>query len=143
MLIKIKLEDGAKVPMRSTDGAAAWDLFSGYKFPVVINPGQTVVIPTGVRVQLPKGHYWDLRVRSGLSTKQSLFLANGAAVIDEDYRGVVGVPLYNASNEDKRIEAGEKIAQAILTKYEFQAFEIVNELEETERGEGGFGHTGQ
>jgi dUTP pyrophosphatase len=143
MNIKIKLSEGAKMPLRSTDGAAGWDLFAHIEKPFILQPGNSVVISTGIAIALPNNHYWDLRVRSGLSTKHQIILLNGAAVIDEDYRGIVGVPLYNLSNTAYKIQPGEKIAQAILKHYHKQEFEIVEELPTSERGARGFGSTGK
>lgn len=144
MNIKIKLEQGAKMPERGTSGAAGWDLFMAETIgPNIVLPGETFLIPTGVSIQLPKGTYWDLRIRSGLSTKHGIMLVNGAAVIDEDYRGMVGVPVINAGNKAYTFQPGEKIAQAILQRYETQEFELVDQLDETERGAGGFGSTGR
>ena len=94
-------------------------------------------------VALPNGYYWDLRVRSGISTKHKIILLNGAAVIDEDYRGVVGVPLMNLSSTSYFVRPGEKVAQALLLKYEQQDFEEASELPESERGVKGFGSTGR
>jgi dUTP pyrophosphatase len=142
-MIKIKLAEGAKMPHRSTEGAAGWDLFSKYDFPITFEPGYSAIISTGVSVALPEGYYWDLRVRSGLSTKHRMMLLNGAAVIDEDYRGEVGVPLINVGEEPYTIQPGEKIAQVLLKKYEEQDFEPVDDLPDSGRGSSGFGSTGK
>jgi dUTP pyrophosphatase len=141
MKIKMVLEPGAKAPHRSTEGAAGWDLFANIEEPIKLHHGESALIPTGVRVQLPKGFYWDIRIRSGLSTKKGIILANGAGVVDEDYRGIVGVPVINLGGYYE-IQPGEKIAQAILQLYAEQDLELVDKLEETERGNGGFGSTG-
>lgn len=143
MNIKIKLEPKAKIPHRSTEGAAAWDLFACTDGHIILLPGHRIMIPTGVSVQLPKGYYWDIRIRSGLSTKNGIMLLNGCGVVDEDYRGIVGVPVINAGENIYTFVPGEKIGQALLLKYEEQEFELVDELEETERGQGGFGSTGR
>jgi len=141
--IKIALEPGAKTPKRSTDGAAGWDLFNYLDYPVYLHPGHMISIPTGVRVQLPKGYYWDIRIRSGLSTKKGIMLLNGAGVVDHDFRGIVHIPVINQSDTAYYLEPGEKIGQALLLKYEFQEFELVDQLEQSERGENGFGSTGR
>jgi dUTP pyrophosphatase len=143
MKLRIKLEPGAKAPHRSTEGAAAWDLFTDIGEAFVLYPNEMVALATGVSVELPPGYFWDVRIRSGLSTKNGIMLLNGAAVIDEDYRGVVRIPVINKGGIPYRFEHGEKIGQAILQKYETQEFEIVDELGETARGTGGFGHTGR
>ncbi|WP_100523450.1 dUTP diphosphatase [Mycobacteroides abscessus] len=143
MQVKIQLEEGAIMPKRSTPGAAGWDVFAWIDQPITLNPGEKVNIPTGIRVELPRGTYWDGRVRSGLSTKHGIMLTNGAGVIDEDYRGIVGVPLIHMGKEPYTICPGEKIAQMILKRYEVQDLEWVETLTDTDRGEGGFGHTGK
>lgn len=143
MKIKIVLEPGAKMPVRSTEGAAAWDLFANISCSTKIYPVETMIISTGVRVQLPKGYYWDIRIRSGLSTKHGIMLLNGCGVVDEDYRGIVRIPVIHMGDRPYVIEQGEKIGQAILQRYTEQEFEIVDKLDSTERGEGGFGHTGR
>lgn len=142
-MIKLKLEPGAKMPHRSTEGAAGWDLFANLKNEITIGPGETLMIPTGVSVQLPKGTYWDIRIRSGLSTKQGIMLLNGCGVVDEDYIGIVHVPVINAGKNPYTFQPGEKIAQALFMRYEVQEFEIVDKLEDTDRGTGGFGSTGK
>ena len=142
------------MPYRSSAGAAGWDLFAYIDQPLVIEPlirfrGEDehfrapYMIPTGVCVELPPGTFWDVRIRSGLAAKHGLVLANGAAVIDEDYRGEVFVPIVNMSNQAYVVQPGEKIAQAILLRYEVQEFQVVDELSETARGTGGFGSTGR
>lgn len=149
MNIKIVLEEGAKLPLRSTEGAAAWDLFAHIEEPIKIYPNNMrhsfrvlpYKISTGVRVELPKGYYWSIRSKSGLYVKRGISVDGG--VIDEDYRGIVHVALINTSRETYTINPGDKIAQVVLQKYHEQEFEIVDSLEETERGEGGFGSTGK
>jgi dUTP pyrophosphatase len=101
------------------------------------------MIKTGVSVQLPKGTYWDIRIRSGLSTKHGIMLLNGCGVVDEDYRGIVGIPVINAGKDPYTFKPGEKVAQALLLRYEEQEIEIVDELEDTQRGARGFGSTGR
>lgn len=142
MKFRIKLEPMAKAPHRSTEGAAGWDLFAAIMDPFILRPAETAAIYTGVSVELPSGYFWDIRIRSGLSTKYGIMLLNGCGVVDEDYRGVVRVPVINLGRTPYRFVPGEKIGQAILQKYETQEFEIVEELEQTERGAGGFGSTG-
>lgn len=154
MQVKIKLKPGAKMPYRSSAGAAGWDLFAYIDQPLVIEPlvhfrgddeplRPPYMIPTGVLIELPPGTFWDVRIRSGLAAKHGLILANGAGVVDEDYRGEVFVPVVNLSNKAYVVQPGEKIAQAILRRYEVQEFEVVEELSETARGTKGFGSTGR
>lgn len=141
--VKIALEHGAKMPLRSTEGAAAWDLFAHINEPVTLYPGDVFNIPTGIKVQLPRGHFWDVRIRSGLSTRYGIMLVNGAGVVDEDYRGIVHVPVIHLGDDRYKIQPGEKIGQAILQKYCEMEFAVVDQLDDTERGEGGFGSTGK
>jgi dUTP pyrophosphatase len=155
MQIKIKLKPGAKIPYRSSTGAAGWDLFAYLEQPVTIEPlvhhrygkdhplMSPYMIPTGVYIELPPGTFWDVRIRSGLAAKHGLILANGAGVVDEDYRGEVFVPIVNLSNKPYVVQPGEKIAQAILMRYEVQEFQLVDELSDTDRGTSGFGSTGR
>lgn len=143
MVIKIVLEPGAKVPKRSTTGAAAWDVFANISEPVTLGPGEKVILPTGIKAQIPQGYYWDGRARSGISMNHGLLLLNGAGVIDEDYRGISAFGYYNSSSEPYTFVPGEKIGQVILQKYYDQEFEIVDKLDGTERGDGGFGSTGR
>jgi dUTP pyrophosphatase len=141
--VKIKLEKGAKAPVRSTTGAAGYDIFAHIDFPRTLLPGHKIRISTGISVEIPRGHYWDVRARSGISIKHGLMLLNGAGVIDEDYRGIIQVAYYNSSSLPYTFTPGEKIAQVILQRYYEQEFEIVDELEDSERGIGGFGSTGR
>lgn len=141
MNIKIMLEDGAKIPVRSTSGAAAWDLFAYVSDPFMFYPGDRITVNTGVRVQLPKGHYWKIENKSGLSGKHGIMLGGG--VIDEDYTGIVKVIMFHNGDRPHLFMPGDKIAQVILQKYEVQEFVLVDSLDDTERGEGGFGSTGR
>lgn len=141
--IKIKLEPGAKAPVRSTAGAAAWDVFAYIAEPLTINPGERGTFPTGIAAALPPGFYWDKRARSGISTNYGMILVNGAAVIDEDFRGISKITYFNSGAEPYTIQPGEKIAQAILSRYYAQEFDVVDELDQTARGAGGLGHTGR
>jgi dUTP pyrophosphatase len=141
--INIKLAPGAKLPQRGTEGAAGWDLYANIDKPVAIAPGKVFPVPTGVHVQLPVQTYWDIRVRSGLSNKYGIILANGCGVVDCDYRGEVKAPLPNASDTTYIVHPGDKVAQTLLLPYLLQEFQVVDELEETQRGENGFGHTGR
>jgi dUTP pyrophosphatase len=141
--ILIELSFDAKMPVRSTSGAAAWDIHACLDEPRTVQPGSRITIPTGVSVALPAGFYWDMRARSGLAFKHGLMLINGAGVIDEDYRGITQVQYFNAGEKPYTFHNGERIAQVILTRYFDQEFEEVDELPDTDRGTGGFGHTGK
>ena len=141
--LKIKLlNKNATIPTHGSEKAAGYDLYACIDNDVIIEPHATAMIPTGLAMALPEGYYVAIVARSGLATKQGLRLANCYAVCDEDYRGEYFIPLHNDSNEARTIHNGDRIAQMLLQKYETCEFEQVNELDETERGEGGFGSTG-
>lgn len=141
--LKIKLLDkNATIPTRGSKGSAGYDIYACINNDIIIEPHTTVMIPTGLAMALPEGYYVAIVARSGLATKQGLRLANCYAVCDEDYRGEYFIPLHNDSNETRTIHNGDRIAQMLLQKYEVCEFEQVNELDETERSEGGFGSTG-
>lgn len=110
---------------------------------ITIHPNSRVMIPTGLHFGIPEGYLISIRSRSGLSTKTGLMLVNGVATIDSDYTGEVFLPFVNNGFEPVTIQNGERIAQILLEKSYQMQFEIVNELNETTRGSGGFGHTGQ
>lgn len=144
--MKIKLlNEFAKVPTRGSEYAAGYDLYAAFKEPLLkISPGSTVVIDTGIAVAIPDGYFGAIFARSGLATKQGLRPANCVGVIDSDYRGPVKVALHNDGTVlPQIIKQGERIAQLVIIPYENIEFEVVEELEETERGEGGFGSTGK
>ena len=136
-----KLRSGAILPTRGSRLAAGYDLHA--LDDARIFPGETVMIDTGVAVQLAKGTFGAVYARSGLSTKRGLGLANGVGVIDADYRGTIKVPLYNRGTESQWIRKGERIAQLVVSLCITEDVEIVDELDQTERGSGGFGSTGR
>lgn len=119
----------------------------GYKIPVAktieIKPGGRCLIPTGLFVAIPQGYELQCRMRSGLALKMGLTLTNGIGTIDADYRGEIGIILTNTSNVPVRINDGERLMQLVLAKHEVAEWEEVEVLPETDRGEGGFGHTGK
>lgn len=110
--------------------------------PVIIKPLQRVLIATGLSVELPDGYEAQIRPRSGLAFKKGLSVLNSPGTIDSDYRGEIKVILINLSNETVVVNTGERIAQMVIAKYEKAKLEEVDELSDTDRGEGGFGHTG-
>lgn len=138
-----KVKPNAKIPTRGSNCAAGYDLYSTNEIPVAINPGETVKFETGIAAAFPDGCFGGITARSGLSTKKGLRLANCLAVIDSDYRGEISIFLHNDSNKIQTISPSERIAQLILFRYETMEFVEVNELNETERGENGFGSTGR
>lgn len=144
MQVKIKkLRDTAKVPERGTAYAAGYDLFAALDEEVVIRPGETRKLGTGIAVAIPEGYFGGVFARSGLSTKEGLRPSNCVGVIDADYRGEILVALYNDSSEIRTIVPQQKIAQLVVMPFLAVEFEEAGELDDTERGAGGFGHTGK
>ena len=144
MQVKIKkLRDTAKVPERGTAYAAGYDLFAALDEEVVIRPGETKKLGTGIAVAIPEGYFGGVFARSGLSTKEGLRPSNCVGVIDADYRGEILVALYNDSSEIRTIVPQQKIAQLVVMPFLAVEFEEAGELDDTERGAGGFGHTGK
>lgn len=128
-------------PRYATDGAACFDLQAAVS--MRIPAGETILIPTGLAFQIPEGYKLDIYSRSGLSIKHDLALANGTGIIDSDYRGEVMVALYNRSENDRYVQNGDRIAQAMLVPVPKVYLIQVDKLESTERGAGGFGSTGR
>ena len=137
-----KLSSTAVLPTRGSSSAAGYDLYADVESEKIA-PGQTVKIPVGVAMEIPEGYFGGIFARSGLSTKEGLRPANCVGVIDSDYRGPILVPLHNDSEVTREVVRGEKIAQMVVIPYLNVEFEEVEELEETQRGEGGFGTTGK
>lgn len=139
--IKIISKSG-KLPSYETEGSAGADIRAYLKEPVTLMPGERRLIPTGLYVQLPQGIEAQVRARSGLSIKHGIGLVNGVGTVDSDYRGEWNVPLINFSDEPYMINDGDRIAQVIFSEYTQVDFKLTEEIDETERGSGGFGHTG-
>lgn len=137
-----KLDERAVVPTYGSVYAAGADLYACTDGAVTIKAGQTVMIPTGLAVEIPAGYAGFIYARSGLASKKGLAPANKVGVVDSDYRGQVMVALHNHSSQDSVIDCGERIAQMVIAPYLSAEFEVVDELSETVRGEGGFGSTG-
>jgi dUTP pyrophosphatase len=110
---------------------------------MVIDPTDIILIPTGIQISLPIGYEAQIRARSGLSLKHGITMINGIGTIDSDYRGEIKVPLVNLGKIPYTIKPGERICQMVVKKYVWGEFEVVDELDETERGDGGFGHSGK
>ena len=138
-----KLNENAVIPTYGTEYAAGADLYACMDEAVTINPGETAFIKTGLAMEVPVGYAGLIYARSGLACKKGLAPANKVGVIDSDYRGEIMVALHNHSNEAVVVESGERIAQLVITPYIVAAFNQVDELEDTVRGEGGFGSTGR
>lgn len=142
MKIKIKkLYEDSVIPTRGSEYAAGYDLYAHEG--ATIKPHETVKIGTGVAIQPPKDTFGAVFARSGLATKQGLRPSNCVGVCDYDYTGEYIVALHNDSNEERTVEAGERIGQVVFIPYVNVSFVEVGELEETERGAGGFGSTGK
>lgn len=138
--IKVKLIDGSQLPNYSTDGAAGADLRS--RIGCVINSGESKLIPTGITISIPKGYAGFVQPRSGLALKSGITVLNTPGLIDSDFRGEIGVILINHSKEKFMISIDDRIAQLVIQKVEHPSFELVDELDVTQRGAGGFGSTG-
>lgn len=140
-----RLHKDAHVPTRGSREAAGYDLYAclGEGKTVFIKPGETVMISTGVALEIPAGWFGQLHGRSGLSTKKGLRLSTGVSIVDADYRGDVFIGIHNDSGFTREIENGDRIAQIVFQKHPEVKFIEVDELAETERGSGGFGSTGK
>ena len=130
------------LPQYATEHSAGMDLRADLDHPIILKPLERRLIPTGLYIALPEGYEAQVRPRSGLALKHGITLLNTPGTIDADYRGEIGVILVNLSNQDFVVEDGERIAQLVIARYERICWKVVERLEETERGTGGFGHTG-
>ena len=143
-IVKVKIINRSNnaLPSYSTEDSAGMDLRAWLKEPMVLEPMQRALVPTGISIELPHGYECQLRPRSGLALKHGITVLNTPGTIDADYRGELKVLLVNFSNDDFVVNDGERIAQMVVARYEQVQFETVSVLDETERGEGGYGHTG-
>jgi len=142
MQIKIINKSEHPLPSYQTEGSAGMDIYASVKNNIIINPLERVLIPTGLFIALPKGFEAQIRPRSGLAIKQGLTCLNTPGTIDSDYRGEINVILINLSNEVQTIKNGDRLAQMVIAKYEIGEWNLVDTLDETARGSGGFGSTG-
>lgn len=142
---KIKVINKSKylLPRYETDFSAGMDLRANLEKSITLNPFERKLIPTGLYISLPKGLEAQIRPRSGLALKYGISVLNTPGTIDADYRGEVGVILINLSNDKITINPGERVAQMVISKFETIEWNEVEILDETERGEGGFGSTGK
>lgn len=138
-----KIHSKAIIPTYGTVHSAGADLYACLDETVTINPNETVLIKTGLCMEIPEKLVGLVYARSGMATKKDLAPANKVGVIDCDYRGEIMVPLHNHGKNIRTVEHGERIAQIVFTPYEKFDFELVDDLSETKRGEGGFGSTGK
>lgn len=134
---------GLELPGYATPGAAGMDLLAAIETPITIEPGQRKLIPTGFCIALPQGYELQIRPRSGLALKHGITLPNSPGTIDEDYRGEIGVIVLNTGHETFEVTRGMRIAQAVLAPVVRAAWQEVEDLDETDRGAGGFGSTGR
>ncbi len=131
-----------QLPAYATAQSAGMDLRANLAEPIVLHPLERRLIPTGLHIALPEGYEAQVRPRSGLALKHGLTVLNSPGTIDADYRGEIGVVLVNLSQDDFVVNDGERIAQLVIARYEQATLVTVETLDETERGEGGYGHTG-
>ncbi len=143
MEIKIVNKSQNELPAYSTIHSAGMDLRANLTEPVVLKPLERKLIPTGLFIELPVGYEAQIRPRSGLALKKGITVLNSPGTIDADYRGEICVILINLSGEEFVIENGERICQMVVASHETVEWQLVEKLEETKRGEGGFGHTGK
>lgn len=142
MIVKIINKSTNPLPRYESEMAAGMDIRTSIAEPVTLTPMERKLLPTGLYIELPKGYEAQIRPRSGLALKRGLTVLNSPGTIDADYRGEIGVILINLSGEDQVIEPGERICQMVIARHEQAEIENVTVLGETQRGEGGFGHSG-
>jgi dUTP pyrophosphatase len=140
--VKIVNKSPNALPAYSTEQSAGMDLRAWLTAPVTLQPLERKLIPTGISIALPQGYECQLRPRSGMALKRGLTLLNTPGTIDADYRGEIGVIVVNLSNEPQTIENGERLCQMVVARHETVDWEAVDTLDSTQRGAGGFGHTG-
>lgn len=140
--IKVVAASGVELPAYATPGSSGMDIRARLDSPVTLAPGERALIPTGLRVQLPRGHELQVRPRSGLALKHGITVLNSPGTVDSDYRGEIGVILINLGGESFVINNGDRIAQIVVARYTRVCWDQVKLIDETERGDGGFGHSG-
>lgn len=140
--VKVQNLGTCKLPTYADSGSSGADLRAYLKEAVVLEPGERKLIPTGLHMSIPKGFELQVRPRSGLALKNGITVLNTPGTVDSSYRGDIGIILFNTSNKPFTINPGDKIAQGVFTRIYQANFEEVDDLDETERGSGGFGHTG-
>ena len=143
-MIQVKVINKGKQPLPAyaTEQSAGMDLRADIEQPVTLKPLERRLIPTGLHIALPQGYEAQVRPRAGLALKHGITALNTPGTIDADYRGEIGVVLVNLSDEDFVVNPGERVAQMVIARYEQAVLQTVDTLDETERGEGGYGHTG-
>ena len=143
-MVKIKIVNRGtqQLPAYATPQSAGMDLRANITEPITLQPMERRIIPTGLHIALPEGYEAQVRPRSGLALKHGITVLNSPGTIDADYRGDIGVIMVNLSHEPQTIEHGERICQMVIARHETVVWQAVEALDETERGAGGFGHTG-
>lgn len=143
--MKVKIINKSKndLPKYSTSSSAGMDIRAKLDNQIILKPLERKLIPTGLYIELPEGYEAQIRPRSGMAVKYGLSILNSPGTIDSDYRGEIGIIIANLSNAEVAIDNGDRIAQMVISKYDNIEWDLVDELSVTERGEGGFGHTGK
>ena len=142
MIVRVVNCGHSQLPSYATLQSAGMDLRANLEAPIVLKPMERCLIPTGIRIALPEGYEAQIRPRSGLALKKGITVLNAPGTIDADFRGEIGVILINLSQDDFVVSDGERIAQMVISKHEQAEWVEVEELDDTERGSGGYGHTG-
>ena len=143
MKIRIVNKSKHELPQYATPLSAGLDLRANINAPIILRPMERCLVPTGLFIALPAGYEAQVRPRSGLALKKGITVLNSPGTIDADYRGEVCIILVNLSTEPFTIEDGERVAQMVIARHEQAEWEVTDALDETERGEGGFGHSGR
>ena len=145
MAIEVKIINRStnSLPAYATPGSAGMDLRANLDAPLSLKPMERSLVPTGLFIELPEGYEAQIRPRSGLAIKQGITCLNSPGTVDPDYRGEIKIILVNLSGEDQVINSGDRIAQMVIQKVERAEWKPVDELQFTERNDGGFGHTGK
>lgn len=141
--VKVVKEAGVELPKYETPGSAGMDIRANITEPIVLGSLDRVLVPTGIKIAIPEGYEVQVRPRSGLAIKHGITLLNTPGTVDSDYRGELKVIMVNLSKDEYTINPQERIGQLVLNKVAQMVFEEVDSLDETERGAGGFGHTGK
>ncbi len=131
-----------ELPFYATEGSAGMDIRAAVNEPMLVKRGEIVLVPTNISVEIPEGYEIQVRPRSGLAIKKGIGILNSPGTIDSDYRGEVKIILFNFGKEDFNISRGDRIAQLVISKIYQADISVSEDLNETERGDGGFGHTG-
>jgi dUTP pyrophosphatase len=142
VVIKIINKSDNDIPSYATAGSAGMDIRANLIAPLTLQPLQREMVPTGIFIELPEGYEAQVRPRSGLANKQGITCLNSPGTVDSDYRGEIKVILINLSDQQQLIQHGDRIAQMVIAKVERAKWKLVQQLNETVRGQGGFGHTG-